>query len=99
MTLYLLCDQCPYFFSQYQILQVSFFVHIENDDGQVVFLAEGEGCHVHDIEVFFVYLLERNIGIPFGSRVFFWICNRKSTRLNSSHVTNSYAVLRLKKKN
>src|SRR5699024_12064871 len=37
-------------------------------------------------------------GVPVRSRSGNWILDRKSTRLNSSHVSNSYAVSCLNKK-
>ena len=53
--------QRPYFFALHYFLQVAYGVHVEDDDGQVVFLAHAGSRKVHDFQAAFQHFVVSDV--------------------------------------
>src|SRR5690625_7611893 len=67
-------DNSAYIFAERNPSHISFDVHIEVDDGEVVFSAERDGGGVHDLEVFVEDFFVGEFGVEDGVRVIYWVC-------------------------
>src|SRR5690554_5907312 len=62
--------ECTNIFSLNHFLEVALCIHIEHQDGQVIFSTQCGGREVHHLESPFVYLIERDGFELRGGRVF-----------------------------
>src|SRR5690625_774546 len=67
-------DNSAYIFAERNPSHISFDVHIEDDDGEVVFSAERDGGGVHDLEVFGEDFVVGEFGVEDGVRVIDGVC-------------------------
>ncbi len=67
-------DQGAYLLAFNQPAQVSWLVHIEHDDWQVILLAERECRHIHDIQAFVIHLTEGDTLVFHGVLVLLGVC-------------------------
>src|SRR5688500_8702171 len=51
----------PGFFAFHDLQKITFLVHIENNDGQFVLHTVRKDSHIHDVEIFFVGLMKRDV--------------------------------------
>ena len=64
--------QCSYIFTGHYFFQIAHCVHVENDNGQVVFLAHAGCCKIHYFQTALQYLIVgdivkfRSSGVLFG---------------------------------
>src|SRR5688500_9563787 len=58
--------QCTYIFAAHHVGQVTDPVHIEYNNGQVVFLAQSESGHIHHLKLFTDHFVEAD-GLVTGS--------------------------------
>mgnify|MGYP007013026200 CR=1 FL=1 len=65
--------QCSYIFTGHYFFQVTYCVHAENDNGQVVFLAHAGCCKIHYFQTALQYLIVGDIVKFRSSGVFFRI--------------------------
>lgn len=72
--------QRAYLLAGDDLLQIAHGVHVEDDDGQVVFLAHTGGCEVHDAQVAAEHFVIGDVGELRGRRVFLRI-----SRINAVH--------------
>ena len=62
--------QCANLFSGNYLLQVAHGVHVEDDDGQIVFLAHAGGGEIHHAQVAAEHLVIGDVGELRGCGVF-----------------------------
>ena len=62
-----------YVLAFYDFFEVAFFHEFEDDDGEFVVSALGDGGGVHDFEVFFEDFVEGDLGVFLGFGIFPWV--------------------------
>src|SRR5690606_27039545 len=61
---------CTYRFSLSKTHKITRFVHIENDDRELIFLAKRKRRHIHNIQTLIINLLECDLVITHSVRIF-----------------------------